>query len=48
MPKRKAEEKIKRYKEKIKKLEEKQKVHKRRRNIIISDSESDIENQGKF
>ncbi|KAL0892668.1 hypothetical protein ABMA27_014389 [Loxostege sticticalis] len=45
MPKRKAEEKIKRYKEKIKKLEEKQKVHKRRRNIIISDSESDIENQ---
>lgn len=46
MPKRKAESKIKRYKEKIKKLEEKQKVHKRRRNII-SDSESDMEKEGK-
>lgn len=48
MPKRKAEDKIKRYKEKIKRLEGKQNVHKRRRNIIMSDSDSDIENQGKY
>lgn len=44
MPKRKSDRKIKRYKEKIKRLEEKQK---RRRINVISDSESDIENEGK-
>ena len=47
MPKRKAEEdKINRYKAKIKKLERKQ--NKRRLKRIISDSESDIENEGKL
>uniref|UniRef100_A0A2A4J384 Uncharacterized protein n=1 Tax=Heliothis virescens TaxID=7102 RepID=A0A2A4J384_HELVI len=45
MPKRKAEDKIKRYKEKIKRLEQKRKVHNSRRNVIISDSDPDIENQ---
>lgn len=47
MPKRKAEDKIRRYEEKIKKLKGEQKVQ-RRRIRVISDSESDIENQGKL
>lgn len=48
MPKRQAEDKINRYKEKIKRLEDKQRMKKRRRNRIISDSESEVENEGKL